>query len=318
MAFQTQTKTLTEMVDDVELELYRGTERPAVLTMGSAALTNGTDTSHDLTVGVLSATDVAQWDDELVLVTADVAGTYTVIRGFDGSSTTSHPSGTVSAGTVGYLNPQWPRHRIVRALKRALGSMSTWVPRVSNTDITVGADRFEELAADTMAVMDVRFEQTTGRVTHVGGWEFMEDLSSTISSTGKGLSLPSAVQQSDVLTVTRVVAYEWDDVSIPGAKTTEPVNADTLILPQLGEDLPIMYATAYMLAGREVSRTELDTVEDWTTADAIRQGGNIRLMRERWQDYYRRLDEVKRVVRPVRYRPFRAMPTMGRGRLTVR
>ena len=86
----TTTVTLGGLIDDTLEMLYRTSERPFQVTVGSSALDSPTDTT--LTVDDASrvqATDVLEIGDELMLITAksdDSTPVLTVSRGYAGSS----------------------------------------------------------------------------------------------------------------------------------------------------------------------------------------------------------------------------------------
>ena len=57
-----------------------------------------------------------------------------------------------------------------------------------------------------------------------------------------------------------------------------------------------------------MSRLDLDTLGEWNQDAAIRGGQNLRLMRELWGEYYRRLDEARSIYSVPKHRPYRKMP----------
>ena len=303
---QTASKTFAVLKDEVEIELYRALERPATVTVSGALTVDGTSLS--LSSGSLEISDLVQVDNELMAVTAG-SGPYTVIRGFDGSTAATH-----SDGTVGYVNPRWPRHRVGLALERSLGALEAWVPLHSTARYSVPSSTLlMELPAATKRVLEVKVPYSDGRVRPVGGWEFLDNVSTTVTSTGRALTAPSTLADGTVLEVTTHEGYVWLSPSSTAYYSSPPDDA-SVTLPSHGLDLPVLFASAYMVSGREISQTELDSVEEWSEEAARRQGLNLRLIRERWNEFYRRVDEVRRTIqRPPARREF---VKMRRGALT--
>lgn len=295
MSTPTVAVAFSDLVDDVEQEMYRANERPAIVTMGTSnAVTSTSDSTFTLDSGTLQVSDTVQFGSELMAVTGASSGTYTVVRGFDGSPLES----AVTAGTVGYKRPSYPRHRVEKAVRRSLGSLQAHVPLWSTTTVTVDAtDQIVDLPASVESVLDVQYYMAGGRVVRVGGWEFNPNVPTSLVSTGKALVVPATAFPGETLYVTTQNGYRWVDVSAgDGSTTTSPDAADTVELPEFGVDLPVLWASAWLIAGREVSRTELDTVSEWSDEAARRQGVNLRLLRDRWSMYYQRIDEVKRTM----------------------
>jgi hypothetical protein len=50
------------------------------------------------------------------------------------------------------------------------------------------------------------------------------------------------------------------------------------------------------VGGREISRQQLDRAEEWARTEPLRGNGGGALVRAKWQDFYRVLDEARRVV----------------------
>jgi len=300
---QTASRTLESLIDDALLELRDLSEREASV-QTSDGLANATDTSFTAANGdeqYVNATDVIEYGQELMLVT-DVTGTgVTVSRGYLGTTANS----SVAANELFTVNPRWPRHKIAAGVQKGVNRLDAWVPLVQHTTLTVGAtSRLLALPQYTSDVLDVRREtnDTLDRWQPIGGWWFEGDLDATDVANGVGLMVSREAIQNDRLRVTYRLPYRW---------STEPPTAesDTIDLPFSGQDLPAMYAVAWMLSGREVSRESLDRAEEWSMEVAARQGYSLRLVRDKWQDFYRTVDEVKRTLpdRPKR-RHFRKMP----------
>ena len=117
---------------------------------------------------------------------------------------------------------------------------------------------------------------------------------------GRILRTPASVSKDDKLII---------DVQLPYVFTGAG-EAATVPLPVSGQDIPVLYAAAYGQSRREVSRAELDKIEEWNQDQAIRAGVNLRMIRDMWGEVYRRVDEAKRNHRMPKTRPYQKMPTV--------
>ena len=133
-------------------------------------------------------------------------------------------------------------------------------------------------------------------------------------STGRALQISRAFQDADEVIVTYTVPYRWlTGVSTYGYTPfdlsgvgTGWLGTATVEMTQGAEDLPALYARAFLIGGREVSRLELNRAEEWSRQETGRGGSSLGYVRQFWTDFYRALDEAKRVnaIPPVRlYRP---------------
>jgi hypothetical protein len=76
---------------------------------------------------------------------------------------------------------------------------------------------------------------------------------------------------------------------------TEPTESATVTLPEGAEDLPALYASAWAVSSREISRGEIDRAEEWNRSEPQRGGVSLSLSKMLWQNFYRSLDEVRRL-----------------------
>ena len=300
----TTSKTLKELIEDTLSILYRNSERPFQVTTGSNALTaDATDTTCTLGSGAssVSATDILENGQELMLVTAkssDATPVFTVARAY--ANTNVEASST--ADTL-LINPSFSRRDISVYIQRCFKSlMNTHLPAISSGSYTrTSKKQYIEMPATTVRVLSVRHMVTsTGRIVDVGGWQFEEDLPTGLISTGKALRLPSTVDDDDDMIVTFQAPYAWSD--------TTPVETSTISIPTGAEDIPALWAAAYAVSRREVTRGDLDKIEEWNQEAAMRQGVNLRWARELWGEVYRRVDDAKRLQYVPKYRTFRKIP----------
>lgn len=305
---QPTTLTMGALIDETLDHLSKYSERPAHLVLGADALSaSASDVTLTLSLGAgsVNETDLLEFGSELMLVTAkstDATPVFTVARGYLGTTVASH-----NTADTGGVNPLYPRYQVERALRRATTTMNRALPSIASTVSTrVAGKQYVSMPADTVRVLEVGYmnpapSDFTGvasdRYTEIGGWEFVDDVPSSIVSTGKLLRLPSWVRDDQQLVVKRHAPYAWSGSG----------ESATLAVPLGAEDLPVLFAAARLVTGREISRSEIDKVEEWNHEAAIRGGVNIRLLQVLWADFYRRIDEVRGTHLVPKYRPFRKM-----------
>ncbi len=295
----TTSVSLGDLIEETFDSLYRSSERPTQVVVGSNAIDDDSDTKFTLSTGFLDVTDRAEGPaGELMLVTdktADATPVYTASRAYQGTTKAKQPTGTVFL-----KNPDFTRSQVTRWIQRAVSSiMNTELPWWETTSFSRHPDfQYIELPADTLRVLRVRyFGLLEGRFSDVGGWEFQE-VPTTIVSTGRALRVSAAVSKDDNLIVDVQRPYMFDGAG----------EAATVDLPVSGQDIPVLYAAAYGQSRREISRAELDKIEEWNQDQAIRAGVNLRMIRDMWGEVYRRVDEAKQTHRLPKTRPFTKMP----------
>ena len=295
------TLVLSDLIDETLDQLYWELEKPRPTMLGGALAAD--DTTLTLSISdIVSVTDLLEVDGELMLVTArtdDANPTFTVLRGYSNTTKTTH-----AQGDVALVNPYWTRSAVTRALQRFF----TGVAPVHLTLIRSEMMNTVELAGvgqqliplddDVIRVLEVRYQSpTSGRVVDLPNWCYEANLPTAVSSTGRGLRVGSTVSPSDDLMVTMAVRYQWQGTG----------ESATIDVPDGTEDVPALYAAASLLSGREVSRLELDKLTEPSGEQAARTGSNVGLIRLKWQEVYRRLDEAKRTIavpRPIVFRRF--------------
>ncbi|HEX7099343.1 MAG TPA: hypothetical protein VF377_08870 [Acidimicrobiia bacterium] len=295
----TVTVTRRELLEEALAALYRAAERPAVVEVGAVSLNSEVDTELTLARGELAVGDVVEHPSshELMLVTkksSDSTPKYTVLRSYLGSTA----SGPVGAGEELLKNPTWTRLEVSRWIDRALGSvMNTELPFVEVAELAPHPlYKYIELPEDTLNVVRVRhFSDVTGEIAEIGGWSF-EEVPTSVVPSGKALRIRPYVD--DTLIVDMVRPYSWEG---DGEEAT-------VELPLPARDIPVLWAAAYGASRREISRAELDKIEEWNQEQAIRAGVNLRVVRDAWAEVYRRIDEARRVHRVPKHRPFRKRP----------
>lgn len=294
------TVTLADLIEETLDLLHRVGERPKRIVMGANDLTSAVDTTLTLTDGSTPTQTqmLLEFGDELMLVTAkssDTVPVFTVARGYLGPAASS----AIPNGTVGNLNPAYPRYQVRRAVERCIKALESpkGLPNITSGVFTRDTDKqYIEMPATTVDVFEVgHLNVITGRFDVISGWRFFEDMPVSQIATGKILRLPSVVSDADELVVKYQAPYAWSD-------STE---AATIDLPLGGEDLPALFAVSRIVTGREISRGEIDKVEEWNHEAAVRGGVNLRQIQALWADYYRRLDEVRSSQNVPKNRPYR-------------
>jgi len=307
------TLTYGDLIEEALNHLYRPTARPRQLVVGADDLDSTSDTEFTVLNGdedgyQLETPTLIEFEDgELCLVTGksdDANPVYTVARAYQGTTAALQPTGTVFVE-----NPSWPKHEVRRWIERYFGrAANRHLPNIESQVLTRETGlKYIIMPADTVRVLSVRYmEPVTGRLVEMAGWQFEEDLPTSVVSTTKLLRTPSIVMDEDEMIVTYQVPYEWSD--------TPPEDDSTIGVPLGSEDLPALWASAFGLVRRELSRAEVQLTEDWSEELAQRQGISMRLVRELWGEFYRSLDEAKGLQYVPKHRPYRPMPKFGRGR----
>jgi hypothetical protein len=294
----TATVTRGDLIEETLDHLYRLAERPAQVVVGATALSSESDTTLTLASGVLNVSDkVEAAEGEVMLVTAksaDATPIYTVSRGY--SATTRE---TVATGGVLLKNPTWERQLVSGWIGKCVDSlMNAKLPYIHQAVYEAHATYpYVELEADALDVFRVRhFSTLSGRVAPVGHWSF-EAVPTSIVTSGKLLRV-TGLTDGDQLIIDVWRPYSWTG---DGEDATVP-------LPLADQDVPVLWAAAYAIGRREISRSELDKIEEWNQEQAIRAGVNLRMLRDAWGEVYRRVDEAKEVHRVPRRRPYRGIP----------
>ena len=296
--------TLETLVNRTLVDLIDPQEQGLQAVMGSTALDSTGATSVTLSdASGVNVSDVIEWGDELVLVTAkseDVTPVLTVSRGYFNTTPETH-----AAGAVGHVNPPYSRHKVTRALTQAFARLEALgVPLVKSTTLnTVSTEFHAELPADCREVLQVWYYGADGRFWELGSWEDIYNLPTTVAPSGKALNVGRYVDDADDLQVVYRAAYRWSN------HPTDPVGSDTITVPEGAEDLACLYAVAWLMSSREVSRADLDRSEEWQRTEQSDRRSSSSLVRARWQEFYRALDEARRlnyVPTPMR---FKGQPT---------
>lgn len=286
------TVQMSTLIDRALAEIQSPNEVSSLVTLNVPV--SATTTQFDVT-GTVAVTDVLEFGNELVLVTAVNDNIATVHRGYYKSAATTH-----AANALGLRNPQFARIRAQYAVEEAFARLEALgVPLIKSQLVTPMASPFatsDRLILDpgeeVREVLRVRLGQYD-----LDGWEFM-DHDATVAS-GNFIRMPPNVSlyADEQYTVISRCPYRWD--SYPAA----PTATSTMVVPESAEHLPSSYAAAWLCMGREVSRHDLDRVSEWVEGEPTRAGVSARMVQSKWQDFYRKLDEVRRLNPVPKRRP---------------
>jgi hypothetical protein len=285
----TATVTLGSLVDRALYDLEAPAERGRPVVMGSNALSSTTEFEFTLKSGSVDVSDLVEFGSELVLVTGksgDMDPVYTCSRGYYNTEKAAH-----AEDAVGSANPQFARRRVADMVDRSFTRLEALgVPLIaSSQEYREPGLQYLALGADVREVLQVLYlHPTTGRIVPLDGWQQYDHMPASFSSTGKALKLSRFVSDSDELTVVYTTPYQWSGGF--------PSEAATVELPEAAVELPALFAAAALVSGREVSRQELDRAEEWSRTEPVRGGAGNALVRLKWQEFYRSLDEARRVV----------------------
>jgi hypothetical protein len=294
------TLTLGELIDRALMDLVDPGGQGRQVVLGSDALSTTSDTQFTLVdADGVNQTDVVEFGSELVLVTeksADADPILTVSRGYYTTTAAVH-----AAGTVGHVNPTYPRKRIAEAIRRSFGRLEALgVPVIKTSTVTREAGySYAEMPGECREVYEVLYWGDDGRLLVLDGWAFHDNLPTSKFSTGKSLNLPNYVADADELEVKYRAAYRWSEHPVA------PTEASTIQIPEGAEDLPALYAAAWLVSSREISRSDIDRAEEWSQTAPFERGQSSTLVRAKWQEFYRALDEARRLnpmPQPITYR----------------
>jgi hypothetical protein len=290
--------TLGELIDRTLLQIQSAPEQGGAVTIASDLPLSDNQFTLSSSVDGMNVSDVVEFGTELMLVTgksADADPEYTVSRGYYQTEAMIH-----TAGDVGQVNPTWPRRRIAEGVRRCFTRLEALglplfrsglffpVESVADTSQLV-----LELPEATRDVLSVRYG-----LSELARWHFVDDLPTSEYSSGKVVRLPRSTSTTAEFSVTYRIPYRW---------STHPVvpgESATIDLPEGAEDLPCAYAVAWLVSAREVSRSDIDRAEEWSRSEPMRNGASQGVVRGLWQEFYRGLDEARRLDPPLPRRPF--------------
>lgn len=285
--------TLDQLIDRTLFDLGNPGELGRQVVVGSTALTTVSSTTLTLSdASGVNPSDIIELGNELVLVTSkssDATPVLTVSRGYYGTTKSTH-----AEGTVGTVNPTHPRRRIAEAIRRSFTRLEALgIPYVKSA--TVNRETGEpvvQLPVDVREVYQVLYIGSDGKVYEMSRWEYFDDLPTAKFSSGKALNVSELVEDEDDLEIVYRAPYRWSTYP------SDPTGDSTIEIPEGAEDLPSLYAAAWLVSNREISRLELDRAEEWGRTEMTQRGAGPALVRAKWQEFYRALDEARRLDPP--------------------
>lgn len=298
------TVSLAELVDRALLEVQNQTEQGLRVVMSTPALSTTAGTSFRLvSADAVHPTDLIEFGDELVMVASksdDIVPNLTCSRGYYQTTPGVHPD-----GTVGFVNPQFPRHRVAEAVRRSFARIDALGVSVVLSGVfqREPGQQHVLLPTGTKEVFDVFYNAGTGRLVELDRWRFEHSLPTSTFSTGNAVLLPTYVSDIDELVIRYRAPYRWS--SYPN----KPTMSSTITVPEGAEDLPSLYAACWLLSAREISRHEIDRSEEWNRSEpVVDRGSPGQMVRSKWQEFYRALDEARRVNHMPARRQYHKMP----------
>lgn len=289
------------------MHLEGAVDRPLTRTLASALTASASSNTFTLDdADGVSVSDVLEVGSELLLVTAktdDPAPVITVSRGYYFTTVAAHAIADVVA-----VNPRHPRRRIAEAIRRATARLEALgLPLVvSDTFNRTDDMKYVEMPEETRDVLSVGYiSLVDGRWYDVGAWRFIDNVPTDKVTSGKILRLSRRIGNDDDLEISYRTPYRWS--SFPD----DPAEDDTITLYEGTDDLPSLYASAFMLAAREIARTDIDRAEEWNQGEPSRGGVSASVLRLQWQEFYRAMDEARRLVPSMPlHRPYQRAPRL--------
>ena len=297
------TVTLGSLVTRALLDIQSPAEiaKNVVLASGGTTAVSGDNVVTFTDASTVNISDLLEFGSEIWLVTgktADAIPLVTVQRGYYGTVIAVH-----SVNDVGYQNPAWPRFRVAEAIKRSFARLEALgVPSVTSGvfNIVDATHSYVTLPATVRQVYSVRYEGTTdGHFYDIDRWRFQDDLPTAKYATGKILSVGWYVYPTDNLIITYRVPYRWS--SYPA----QPVETDSISILEGADDLPAIYAAAWLASRREISRVQLDRSQEWNDGEPFRNGVSQSLIRVMWTSFYADLDAARKLYQAPTMRPYR-------------
>jgi hypothetical protein len=226
---------------------------------------------------------ISEVGDELVYVSSSDSDTLAIApfgRGFRGSTAASH-----AVNTQVTFNPTFPRVEIKKAINDALRQTYPSLWQVKSTTFTfTGAQLTYELPADCDAVTKVLWE-TVGPSHYWEtsyGWRFEPD---SEEATGKALTLLDMPLQGQTVKVVYQASFSAlaDD-----ADTLEGTG-----FPASAEDVLLYAVAAKLIRFIDVSRMQLDSVENLSRAAVVQAGDAGKVANQMYAMYQQRLAEER-------------------------
>jgi hypothetical protein len=300
------TVTLGTLIDRALSEL-RGPHDKGLRVVLSGSLTDSATTFSLVDGSAVNVSDLIEFGSELMLVTAktaDVVPVFTVARGYYGTTAAAQ-----SASAVGEVNPPYPRIRLADAVRRSFARLEALgLPLVTTSTFNRVTDKRHVLLGESVReVLRVsHLDEETGEWIDLDKWSHVTNVTTSIASGGNLLAIPRYVQDEDDLEVTYRTPYRWS------THPSVPVEASTISLREGTEDLPAMYAAAWMVGAREISRQQLDKSTEWNQGEPARGGISMSLVRLKWQQFYAAIDEARRLDPVPIHRPYVRQPRVVR------
>lgn len=302
------TLTLSDLIDETLDQLYRSSERPHEVLVAAADLANASDTSFDMSAGdsaTCNISDILETPNgELLLVTNKSTNTFTVNRGFAGTSTLAKAWPITS---ILRKNPTWERHTIRRWVEHFFKTVAMkHLPYVTNEVVNAETNKnFAELPAAVIRVLSVGYlDPFSGYWKDYDRFDDKYNMPTVVSSTGSMLNLGDLFADDLDLIVECHEQYVWSG----GAVTTE---VGTISCPLGAEDLPSLYAAMAMACRRPLSSIQLDKVSEFSEDEPSRRNMEVQLFKLLRGEFYQRLEEAKSGHQIPKRRPFRQRSKHG-------
>lgn len=274
--------TFSDLTNRIHAMLHSSTgvqEQMTWLTSGctSSATSLSVDDSSKISRGI------SEIGDELVYVSSASSNTLTLApfgRGYRDSTAATH-----SANDAVIFNPTFPRAEIKRAINEALRQVYPSLYQLKTTTFTFGGSVLTyELPADTEAVHKVIWQMIgpSGYWETSYGWRFEPD---SEEATGKALTLVDLPQNGQTVKV--VYQAKFSDLS---------ADADTLAsigFPDSAEDVLYYAVAAKLIRFMDVSRLQLDNVENQSRAQVVSAGDAGKIANQMYAMYQQRLAEER-------------------------
>lgn len=204
-------------------------------------------------------------------VVSATAGTVEVVRGYQGSTPSTH-----AAGDLVRVNPPHTDHAIFRALNAEVAAMSgAGFYAERSLDLTTSDDgtRTYDLASDVLELYDLRYDaETTGNQwPHVPSYTLLPDALAAEFPSGRALRIDSAVPSGRPLRLLYKAALGL----LTGAALGDDAGETTGLLAS-AHDIPPLGAAWRLTMPSEVERNQTRRQGDSRRAEEVPSGAKMR------------------------------------------
>jgi hypothetical protein len=296
------TVTLGQLVDHA-LEGVQSPPEVGRLVVRNDALGTGDGGFTLADATIVAVTDIIEFADELMFVTKksddSASAVVSVIRGYYGTVPRTH-----AANQVGTLNPRWSRKRVATVVRESFTFLEAdGLPLVKTDPMVVPyVDPYDHwttllpVPEGARRVYNVR-----AGMNDIANWRPISGLPEGEYPDSRVVRLPRHLRIFDgPYSIVYQMPYRWSDDPVTESSTIE--------MPEGAEFLPAQYAAWKLTSDREVSRSQVDRSEEWTSGQRDTGPTLVRLKREEFYGAFQAAKAAVAAEMPNKYRPLVSNP----------